>query len=118
MRYRELLGPLGLAHEMRGVFVAGGRMWGSMDLIRGKGSPDYAPREVALLKRVSPHLAAGLKGAALRARAPASSTASAVPGVLTLDPSGRVAQLTPAAERWLRDLGELRAGWREWEGLP
>lgn len=118
LRYRELLGPLGLAHEVRGVFVAGGRMWGSVDLIRGKGSPDYAPHEVALLKRLIPHLAAGLKSATLRARAPASDTASAVPGVLTLDTAGRVAQHTPAAERWLRELGELRAGWREWEGLP
>ncbi|MDP9440154.1 MAG: helix-turn-helix transcriptional regulator [Actinomycetota bacterium] len=118
-RYRELLGPLGLAHEMRGVFVAGGRMWGSMDLIRGRDSPDYAPREVALLKRIAPHLAVGLKGAALRARGgPASDTATAVPGVLTLDASGRVVQHTPAAERWLRELGELRAGWSEWEGLP
>ncbi|HEV2092935.1 MAG TPA: helix-turn-helix transcriptional regulator [Rubrobacter sp.] len=118
LRYRELLGPLGLAHEARGVFVAGGRMWGSMDLIRAKGSQDYGPREVAFLKRTAPHLAAGLKAAALRARAPASDTASAVPGVLTLDPSGHVAQHTPAAERWLRELGELRAGWREWERLP
>lgn len=95
---------------VRGVFIVGGRMWGSMDLIRGKGSQDYGPREVAFLKRMAPHLAVGLRAAALRARAPASGTASAVPGVLPLDPSGRVTQHTPAAERWLQELGELRAG--------
>ncbi len=49
-RYRELLGPLELAHEMSGVFTTGGLMWGSMDLIREKGRPDYEPREITLLK--------------------------------------------------------------------
>lgn len=42
-RHRELLAPLGLAHEMRSAFTAGGRLWGSMYLIRERGRPDFAP---------------------------------------------------------------------------
>jgi len=117
-RYRELLRPLGLAHEMSGVFTAGGYMWGSMDLIREAGNPDFKPREAALLQRIAPHLGNGLKTAALRAQAPVERGGMDVPGVLTLDYRGRVTQHTPAAERWLRDLEDLDPEWWEWEKLP
>lgn len=117
-RYRELLRPLGLAHEMSGVFTAGGYMWGSMDLIREAGSPDFESREVAMLQRIAPHLGHGLKMAALRVRDSGGRGGTDVPGVLTLDHGGRVTQHTPAAERWLRDLEDLDPEWREWERLP
>jgi len=117
-RYRELLGPLGLAHEMSGVFTAGGLMWGSVDLIREKGRPDYEPREVTLLKRIAPHLGVGLKAAALRSQAPVEGNGADVPGVLTLDHRGCVVQHTAPAERWLRELEDLEPGWQEGAGLP
>lgn len=118
-RYLELLRPLGLAYEMSCVFTAGGYMWGSMDLIREKGRPDFEPRQVALLRRIAPHLGNGLKMAALRTQTPVESGGGVdIPGVLTLDHRGDVAQYTPAAERWLRDLGDLSPRWREWTGLP
>lgn len=117
-RYLELLRRLGLAYEMRGVFTAVGYMWGSMDLIRAKGQPDFEPREVALLRRIAPHLGNGLKIAALREQAPLEDGGAEIPGVLTLDHRGEVIQYTPAAERWLRDLEDLSSGWRQWAGLP
>src|SRR5215212_8452305 len=40
------------------------------------------------------------------------------PGVLVLDQRGRVSQYTWAAERWLRELGDLRLGWQEARSLP
>jgi DNA-binding CsgD family transcriptional regulator len=117
-RYAEYLRPLGLAYEMSGAFTSGGYLWGSMDLIRESGSPDFKPREVNLLRRIAPHLGNGLKMAALRVQTRMEEGATDVPGVLTLDYRGRVVQNTPAAERWLRDLEDLGPGWREWEGLP
>src|ERR671911_1640315 len=117
-RYLEYLRPLGLAYEMRGAFTSGGYLWGSMDLIRESGSPDFKPREAKLLRRIAPHLGNGLKMAALRVQTPAEEGGTDVPGVLTLDYQGRVVQHTPAAERWLRDLEDLRPGWRERGDLP
>jgi DNA-binding CsgD family transcriptional regulator len=117
-RYVEYLRPLGLAHEMRGAFTSGGYLWGSMDLIRESGNPDFEPREANLLRRIAPHLGNGLKMAALRMQAPVEGGGTDVPGVLTLDYRGSVVQHTPAAERWLRDLEDLGPGWRERGDLP
>src|SRR5918992_2284795 len=117
-RYVEYLRPLGLAYEMRGAFTSGGYLWGSMDLTRESGSPDFKPKEASLLRRIAPHLGNGLKMAALRMQAPAEEGGTDVPGVLTLDYRGSVIQHTPAAERWLRDLEDLGPGWREWDGIP
>ncbi|MDP9474942.1 MAG: LuxR C-terminal-related transcriptional regulator [Actinomycetota bacterium] len=117
-RYVEYLRPLGLAHEMRGAFTSGEYLWGSMDLIRGSGSPDFEPREADLLRRIAPHLGNGLKMAALRVQTPVEGGGTDIPGVLTLDHQGRVVQHTPAAERWLRDLEDLGPGWRERGDLP
>jgi DNA-binding CsgD family transcriptional regulator len=117
-RYVEYLRPLGLAHEMRGAFTSGGYLWGSMDLVRGSGSPDFEPREANLLRRVAPHLGNGLKMAALRMETRIEEGGTDIPGVLTLDYQGGVVQHTPAAERWLRDLEDLGPGWREREALP
>jgi DNA-binding CsgD family transcriptional regulator len=89
-----------------------------MDLSRESGSPDFEPREAKLLRRIAPHLGNGLKMATLRVQTPMEEDATDVPGVLTLDYRGRVVQHTPAAERWLRDLEDLRPGWREWGDLP
>lgn len=117
-RYVEYLHPLGLAHEMRGAFTSGGYLWGSMDLVRESGSPDFEPREADLLRRIAPHLGNGLKMAALRSQTPVEEGGTDVPGVLTLDYQGRVVQHTPAAERWLRDLEDLCPGWRKRGDLP
>jgi DNA-binding CsgD family transcriptional regulator len=117
-RYRELLHPLGLAHELTGVFTAGGYMWGSMDLIREKGRPDFEPRQVVLLQRIAPHLGNALRTAALRKQTGVKGVMTNTPGVLTLDHQGDVVQHTPAAERWMRDLEDLGPGWREWTRLP
>jgi DNA-binding CsgD family transcriptional regulator len=116
LRYREQLEPMGFAHEVSSVFADGGGLWGAMDLSRRAGAPDFGPREVRLLKRVAPHVGAGLKAAALRLRvttALGGPDVPDVPGVLTLDREGRVLSHTPAARRWLEDLQDLRPAWRE-----
>jgi DNA-binding CsgD family transcriptional regulator len=126
LRYRELLRPQGFGYELGGAFVYGG-LWGGMDLIREAGDPDFTAADAALVRRVAPHVGAGLKAAALRSRATAQAAGPGsgldapgidapsvdAPGVLVLDGAGRVASHTPSAERWLQDLEDLRPGWRE-----
>lgn len=117
LRYRELLRPLGFGHELGGAFIDG-RLWGGMDLIRESGSPDFSAREVSLLRRIAPHVGAGLKIAALRSRATVEPTPDDTPGVLTLDSGMRVLSRTPVAERLLSEIEDLGPAWREGRDLP
>jgi DNA-binding CsgD family transcriptional regulator len=112
LRYRELLRPLGLAHEVSGAFVDGS-LWGGIDLSRRTGAAAFSPRELRLLRRIAPHVGTGLRVAALRARDTAQSERVRVPGILTLDSGGRVVSHTRAAERWLAELEDLHPGWLE-----
>jgi DNA-binding CsgD family transcriptional regulator len=118
LHWRELLGPAGFGHEARGVFTVNQELWGAICALREKGCPDFSPREVALMRRISPHLGAGLKAAVLRTRAVVEDGGDDAPGVLVLDRRGGVLHYTAAAERWLKDLGDLGPGWREGDGLP
>jgi DNA-binding CsgD family transcriptional regulator len=117
-RYRELTGPLGLGYETLAICAVGRKQWGGINFIRQRGRPDFDAREVALLRRLAPHIGAGLQAAALRALATAKPATESVPGVLVLDDCGRVAQHTQAAERYLRELDNLGPGWRDGHSLP
>lgn len=117
LRYRTALAPRGFHFDLRAVFATGREHWGGVSIFREQGRGDFTEREVALFARLTPHLAAGLKAAALKAQAPLASIRDG-PGVLILDERGRVTQNTASAERWLRELGDLGPGWREGQGLP
>jgi len=116
LRYRELLRPYGFGYELGGAFVDG-NLWGGMDLIREEKDPDFDGAEAALVKRIAPHVGAGLKAAALRSRATREQDTPEAPGVLTLDRSGKIVSHTPSAEHWLWDLEDIDPGWRH-ENLP
>jgi DNA-binding CsgD family transcriptional regulator len=117
LRYQAALAPRGFHFDLRAVFATGQEHWGGVSLFRERGRRDFTVREAALVGRLAPHLAAGLKGAVLRAPTPLASTSNG-PGVLVLDDRGQVVQYTPSAERWLREMTDLGPGWQAGEGLP
>lgn len=118
LRYREVLAPQGFGFDLRCVYALGETAWGGISALRERGRADFTDRETALIGRLAPHLAAGLKAAMLRAPGPRAAIAPSGPGVLILDQRGRVTQHTPAAEYWLRRLSDLPVGWQEGHGLP
>jgi DNA-binding CsgD family transcriptional regulator len=117
-RYRELTGPLGLGYETLAICAVGRQQWGGINFIRERGRPDFDMREVALLRRLAPHVASGLQAAALRTLATTAPEAESAPGVLMLDDCGRVGHYTQAAERYLRELDDVGPDWLEGRGLP
>ena len=117
-RYRELQAPIGLGYELRGAFSTGTQLWGGLCLSREKGRPDFAAREAAFLRRVAPHLGAGLRSATLQQELHDDQDSDDAAGVLVLDGWGTVVQHNAAAERRLRELGDLGPRWREGKGLP
>jgi DNA-binding CsgD family transcriptional regulator len=123
LRHREFNAPLkGFCYELRSVFTVDGSLWGSLCLVREKGDPDFGERELRLIRRLAPHLGAGLKAATLRHQADYEPEDDDVSGVLILDERNRIVQHTPAAERWLHELDGLGSpgskNWRGDEGLP
>jgi hypothetical protein len=99
--------------------VAGEERWGGVELTRGRGDPDFDAREVKLVRRILPHVGAGLRASALLSEAALPEPdGDGVPGVLVLDHKGRVVEHTRAAKRYLEELGDLGTGWREGTGLP
>jgi DNA-binding CsgD family transcriptional regulator len=117
LRYREALAPRGFHFDMRAVFASGQEHWGGVSIFRERGRHDFSDHEAALLARLSPHLAAGLRAAALLAEALPGSNIDG-PGVLVLDRRGRVIQYTPSAERWLREMGDVRPDWQGGPDVP
>ncbi len=118
LRYRELIGPAGFGYELRGAFSTGStELWGGLCLTREKGRPDFAAREVAFVRRVAPHIAAGLRAATLQRELHDDQESDNAAGVLVLDAWGTVVQHNAAAERRLEELGDLGGRWREGEGL-
>lgn len=118
LRYRELLGPAGFGYEMRGALMTGTELWGGFCLSRGKGRPDFEAREVEFLRRVAPHVGAGLRAATLHQELHDNQVGDDAAGVLVFDQRWSVVQHNAAAERWLHELGDLGSGWRAGEGLP
>jgi DNA-binding CsgD family transcriptional regulator len=120
LRYRELIGPAGFGYELRGAFSTGAtELWGGLCLTREKGRPDFDARAVAFIRRIAPHLGAGLRAATLQQELHDNQVSDDAAGVLVLDRWGMVVQHNAAAERRLREIGDLGVGWREGgEGLP
>jgi DNA-binding CsgD family transcriptional regulator len=118
LRYRELLGPAGFGYELRGAFSTGAELWGGLCLCREKGRPDFAAREVAFIRRVAPHLGAGLRAATLQQELHDDQNSDDAAGVLVVDQWGTVVQHNVAAELRLQELGDLGARWREGKDLP
>ncbi len=118
LRYRELIGPAGFGYELRGALSTGTELWGDLCLNREKGRPDFDPREVAFIRRVAPHVGAGLRAATLHQELHDDHDIDDAAGVLVLDQRGMVVQHNAAAERRLHELGDLGARWQEGEGLP
>src|SRR5215208_4718750 len=84
-RYRELVGPEGYGYELRGAFSTGTQLWVGLALWREKGRPDFAAREVAFVRRVAPHIAAGLRAATLQREVHDDRVGGDAAGVLVID---------------------------------
>ena len=108
-RYRELLGPAGFGYELRGALTTGKQLWGGLCLSREKGRPDFTAREVDFMRRVAPHLGAGLRAATFQQELHDDQKDSNddAAGVLVFDQDGTVVQHNAAAEHRLEELGDI-----------
>ncbi|UGS38205.1 helix-turn-helix transcriptional regulator [Capillimicrobium parvum] len=104
-RHRELLGPMGIRHELRAATVADGATWGFLHLFRGPDRSDFTAQEAALVARASRHLAAGLRAATI-GEGVTMTAASEAPALVVLDERDRIVEATPGAAIWLRRVAD------------
>ncbi|MFC5994463.1 LuxR C-terminal-related transcriptional regulator [Pseudonocardia hispaniensis] len=105
-RYRDLLRPRGVAHEIRASLVSDHRCWGFVGLYRDRGRDDFTEDDAALLAELDAHLAAGIRRALLLGAASAQPPGSQAPGVLILGSTGEISSMNAAAEELLAVLAD------------
>jgi hypothetical protein len=93
-RYRDLLEPSGIPHELRAAFVMRGRVWGAVHVARREASGAFTQRDAEVLAQIAPAIAPGIRGS-LRFDAARRVSGAEAPGLVVLDDAGEVELVTP-----------------------
>jgi DNA-binding CsgD family transcriptional regulator len=101
----EVMSPLGLGDELRAALVSAGRCWGVICLHRENSEYGFSDRDLAVVRRLGPHLAEGLRRSLLSWQEKPVSPVG--PGVVVLDADLAVVSISPEAEHWLSELSGL-----------
>jgi DNA-binding CsgD family transcriptional regulator len=93
-RYRDLLLPADIPHELRAAFVIRGRVWGAVHIARRAASGPFEQRDADALATVAGAIARGIR-ASLRFDAARRVTGVEAPGLVVLGPRDEVELITP-----------------------
>lgn len=107
-RYRDLLEPAGIPHELRAAFVIRGRVWGAVHVARRTGREGFTPRDAEVLAHVAGAVALGIR-ASLRFDAARRADGEEPPGLVVLAPDDSVELMTPPARELLREMDSRHA---------
>jgi DNA-binding CsgD family transcriptional regulator len=101
LRYRQVLKPAGIPHELRAAFVTRGRCWGAVHFARLDGEPEFTAAEASVLARITGLVAEGIR-ASLRFDASRRGDAEgSAPGLVLLGPGNEVELITQPARELL-----------------
>jgi len=109
-RYREIMGPLGLGDELRAALVTQQTCWGVMCLHREDADHGFEPRELDLVRRISPHIAEGLRRAAMTGPVAQVAVSVPAPGMIVLDGGLAVLSMSQEAAQWLAEIDDPGRG--------
>jgi DNA-binding CsgD family transcriptional regulator len=100
-RFREILEPLGLGDELRIAFTDRTGVWGFVCLHRALDSQPFNESESALLNRVSPMIAQGIRTSILLAASRMEGEHPSVPGLVMLSEDMKYVGSNDAGRTWL-----------------
>jgi DNA-binding CsgD family transcriptional regulator len=103
-RYRDLLEPSGIPHELRAAFVIRGRVWGAVHIARREHSGAFTQQDADALAHVASAIANGIR-ASLRFDAARRGSGTEPPGLIVVDAANAVELITPPARALLDALG-------------
>lgn len=106
-RYRDVLAPDGLAHELRAVFRDTHGAWAALVLFRAEGAPDFSSEELALIASVSEPVTRALRRVLLLNEIDAQAGSDA-PALIMLEGGARlqVRHASAAAAHWLAQIDD------------
>ncbi|MBL0422598.1 helix-turn-helix transcriptional regulator [Ramlibacter sp. AW1] len=116
-RFREVIEPEGLRHELRAVFRDQHGAWAAMVLLRAPDREDFSPPEVELLAAINEPLTRTLRRLLLLAEMQARAEPGA-PGLILLEPSTsieaagewEVRHASSTARQWLEQIDDSSTG--------
>jgi DNA-binding CsgD family transcriptional regulator len=108
-RYVDVMAPLDLGDELRAALVTARRCWGVLCLHRLDRAGGFTPAEVALVRRIAPHIAEGLRRALVLGGVAPPAPGSRGPGLIVLDHDKAIASANAEAEQWMAELYD--PGW-------
>ncbi len=111
-RYRDLLLPAGIPHELRAAFVIRGRVWGAVHIARRAASDPFERRDADALAGVVTAIARGIR-ASLRFDAARREAGVEAPGLVVLGPRNEIELITPPARELLGSIRPDGAGHTE-----
>jgi DNA-binding CsgD family transcriptional regulator len=111
-RYRDLLLPADIPHELRGAFVIRGRVWGAVHIARRASSGTFQQRDADALAAVIGAIARGIR-ASLRFDAARRITGVEAPGMVVLGPHDEVELITPPARTLLASMHPGESGYTD-----
>jgi hypothetical protein len=107
-RYRDLLLPADIPHELRAAFVIRGRVWGAVHIARRAASGPFLQRDADALAGVAGAIARGIR-ASLRFDAARRVSGIEAPGLVVLGPGDGLELITPPARELLVSMRPRRA---------
>ena len=96
-RYRDLLTPSGIPHELRAAFVSRGRCWGAVHIARREDQADFTAADVAALAGITTSVAEGIRTSLRFDASRRAAAAGVAPGLVVLGPGDEVEMITPPA---------------------
>jgi DNA-binding CsgD family transcriptional regulator len=99
-RYRDVLVPTGIPHELRAAFVSRGRCWGAVHIARKEDKRDFTADDANALARITGAVADGIR-TTLRLDAARVPSDHAAPGLVVLSTNNDIELITPPARELL-----------------
>ena len=109
-RWREVIAPSGLAHELRAVFRDDRHVWGALILFRGPDVDDFTAEELSFVRRVTATVAAGFRRVLVRQHLDFGEDAREAGISLLGGEPLEVRTATGAARVWLDQLDDVGQG--------
>jgi len=113
LRYRQVLRPAGIPHELRAAFVTRGRCWGAVHVTRLDGERDFTAQDASALASITGLVAEGIRASVRFDAGRREDSGGVSPGLMLLGPRNEVELITPPA-RELLDL--MSSGIRSADG--